>query len=599
MERDRPDDVDRVLDLLECERLNEFKHTARSRAEARGHAGACGCRTPKRSCGRSRRTPRSAPTSATSRSSSTRPTTSGCGTRSRARSPRSRASRNASSPRRCASCRPSSPTTRPSTSTTTSAASRCRRRATRARCSTSAARWPSSRSTGRGRSGSSRLIDGLEGGRAALLQKIHHTITDGVGGLKLSLALRRLRARTRPVADEPERRRTRGRARTAARPARCAARRGRRRDASATSTRCAGSLGGTAGVLVRPTQLPGRADRLCARRRDRVRRQGFVADRARLRRDARPLAAPPLRDATRSRCPALKAAANASGGSVNDVYVTGSRGALGRYHERLGSDGATTLRMAMPISTRGRGDDAANRSCRRESLVPIQPATTRARCSARCATACRRAKQRDRRSARPTDSPVGDRSCRPRSSSRSRATRPAPSTSRRRTCAAARCRSTSPGARIDASYPFGPRTGTALNATMLGYCDDLHLGFNIDPAAITDVDGLMIDIAAVVRRPARLTLARPSAAGVRAGARRPRRATRRTSGSRQRRWRQSVAVVDDVEVQRRRLVGEIDEVARRGDAARRRRAGRRARRPRARGSGTPGTPTRSPARDRR
>ena len=27
MERDRPDDIDRVLDLFEFERLNEFKHT--------------------------------------------------------------------------------------------------------------------------------------------------------------------------------------------------------------------------------------------------------------------------------------------------------------------------------------------------------------------------------------------------------------------------------------------------------------------------------------------------------------------------------------------------------------------------------------------
>ena len=32
------------------------------------------------------------------------------------------------------------------------------------------------------------LIEGLDDGRAALLQKIHHTITDGVGGLRLSLA---------------------------------------------------------------------------------------------------------------------------------------------------------------------------------------------------------------------------------------------------------------------------------------------------------------------------------------------------------------------------------------------------------------------------
>ena len=33
------------------------------------------------------------------------------------------------------------------------------------------------------------LIDGLAGGGAAVLQKVHHTITDGVGALRLSLAL--------------------------------------------------------------------------------------------------------------------------------------------------------------------------------------------------------------------------------------------------------------------------------------------------------------------------------------------------------------------------------------------------------------------------
>src|SRR5918996_3623220 len=33
------------------------------------------------------------------------------------------------------------------------------------------------------------LAEGLDGGRAALLQKVHHAVTDGVGGLRLSLSL--------------------------------------------------------------------------------------------------------------------------------------------------------------------------------------------------------------------------------------------------------------------------------------------------------------------------------------------------------------------------------------------------------------------------
>ena len=52
------------------------------------------------------------------------------------------------------------------------------------------------------------------------------------------------------------------------------------------------------------------------------------------------------------------------------------------------------------------------------------------------------------------------------------------------------------GARIVASYPFGPRAGAALNVTTLGYCDALDIGVNVDPAAVTDIDGLMLDIAA-------------------------------------------------------------------------------------------------------
>ena len=44
------------------------------------------------------------------------------------------------------------------------------------------------------------------------------------------------------------------------------------------------------------------------------------------------------------------------------------------------------------------------------------------------------------------------------------------------------------GAHVIANYPFGPRTNTALNATLLSFEDDLNLGLNIDPAAVTDID---------------------------------------------------------------------------------------------------------------
>ena len=158
-------------------------------------SAACGCRTPKRSCGRSRRTPRSAPTSATSRSSITRPTRSGCAhtlDRALAAIPRLRQRVVVAA----AAHRPARVRRRPDPRPRLPRASHRGTRAgtTRARCSTCAAarreparpvppavgvhahRWALG---GRRR----------HGGRAALLQKVHHTITDGVGGLKLSLAL--------------------------------------------------------------------------------------------------------------------------------------------------------------------------------------------------------------------------------------------------------------------------------------------------------------------------------------------------------------------------------------------------------------------------
>ena len=72
----------------------------------------------------------------------------------------------------------------------------------------------------------------------------------------------------------------------------------------------------------------------------------------------------------------LHAAATKLGGSINDVFVTGIASALGRYHERAGSV-VDELRLAMPISTRQRGDRSTNSFVPARVLVPIQPAHDR------------------------------------------------------------------------------------------------------------------------------------------------------------------------------------------------------------------------------
>src|SRR5205085_2260490 len=47
------------------------------------------------------------------------------------------------------------------------------------------------------------------------------------------------------------------------------------------------------------------------------------------------------------------------------------------------------------------------------------------------------------------------------------------------------------GAKVEASWPFGPLAGSALNVTLLSYADDLHLGVVSDRAAVRDPDLLV------------------------------------------------------------------------------------------------------------
>jgi diacylglycerol O-acyltransferase / wax synthase len=335
------------------------------------------------------------------------------------------------------------------------------------------------------------LIDGLPDGRAALLQKIHHAITDGVGGLRLSLALvdfERDPAPSDDGADDTEasgeqvlRRDT---------PLGVA-----RRSVSDATTRGLGAarsaIGKAAGVIARPTELPARATN-AARFVGSLQRQALVTNAAR---------SDVMTDRSLRRrfeimelsLPAIHSASQQLGGSLNDAFVTGVASALGRYHERLGST-VEELRLAMPVSTRAPGDrETTNAFVPARVLVPIQPAydvgTLFKGVSERLAVA----KTEDALHA---------------AGGLARLASPLPTSllvavtrSQTRTIdfAASNLRG-SPvplflsGARIIASYPFGPRTACALNVTMLSYCDDLHLGLNIDPAAVTDVDAFLADV---------------------------------------------------------------------------------------------------------
>jgi WS/DGAT/MGAT family acyltransferase len=333
------------------------------------------------------------------------------------------------------------------------------------------------------------LIEGLEGGRAAMLQKIHHTITDGVGGLKLSLSIVDFEPDPAPPGDTGAD--VVALREHAPRTSPLDVLRGAVTDATARGVNAAGGAFSVTGhVVTHPQELPGRmVDG--ARLATSMRRQLLVTDRARsdvlsdrsLRRRYEVYTLP---------LPAMKRAASALGGTVNDLYITGLTGALRRYHVRYGSE-CHELRLAMPVSTRARGDDSANSFSPARVVVPLVPddpaerfAVVRERLGSAKSEAALNA----------VDALAGVVSVLPTSLLVGLAR----SQVRTIDFAASNMRG-SPvplylaGARIVANYPLGPRTGSALNCTVLSYCDEMHVGINIDPAAVEDVDAFMDDFA--------------------------------------------------------------------------------------------------------
>jgi WS/DGAT/MGAT family acyltransferase len=332
------------------------------------------------------------------------------------------------------------------------------------------------------------LIDGLAGGRAALLQKVHHTIMDGEGGLRLSLALVDLER------DPPE---------NAAPPPHPSGYEPRRdtpidvarQAVSDAATRNLGAARGAIGALGRvigqPRELPARAGD-AARFVTSLQRQALVTDTAK----SDVMSERSLRrrfEVHRLSLGAMRAAAASLGGSVNDAYVTGLASALGRYHERFNSE-VDELRVAIPVSTRERGDrQTTNAFAPARVVIPIRPAHDLAALFKDIHDRLEIAKHE--RALHAAGALAGVVSGLPTS------VLVAFTRSQTRTIdfAASNLRG-SPvplylgGARILGNFPFGPRTGCALNVTMLSYCDELHLGLNVDPAAIVDVREFLEDV---------------------------------------------------------------------------------------------------------
>jgi diacylglycerol O-acyltransferase len=340
------------------------------------------------------------------------------------------------------------------------------------------------------------LIEGMEDGRAALLQRVHHTVTDGVGGLKLSLSLVDFERDPEPTIHDTvksidDEEKSRHLHEVLDDPLTRDSPLGVLRDAvdyAVVNSFDLARKGISAGadIAFHPTAAPRRVQDA----------MGLVAS---LRRQVLVSGGPksPLL-ATRSlgrrydifavSLEECRSAAHALGGTINDIFVTGVTGALGLYHDRLGTP-VEELRMAMAVSTR-HGDSAeGNQFVPTRVIVPITPKEPAARFNL---VRDRITNLRHEPALSAADGFAALAAGLPTSlivgllRSQTRTTDFATSNLRG-----------SPielylgGAGIIASYPMGPRSGCAINVTALSYCGELCFGIHSDPAAITDPDAFV------------------------------------------------------------------------------------------------------------
>jgi WS/DGAT/MGAT family acyltransferase len=326
------------------------------------------------------------------------------------------------------------------------------------------------------------VVEGLADGRAAFLAKMHHTITDGVGGLRLSMQFidvapdapdpDEIEAADVGPDDEPDH--EEGLLSSAAEAA------GNRLRRNLGIARRAAQ--GVAGTVSHPTRVPGMATESVEMARSLLRQLAVVEPaRSPLWTGKRSLGR--HFEAIRLDLDGLKATAKALGGTVNDVYVTGIAGAAGAYHREHGVE-VGDLRMSMPVNMRADRSAGGNAFSPARVLVPagIEDPVERFReVHARLATT------KSERALGVAETLAGVLNRLPTAVVVALARQQVETVD----FATSNLRGANSdlyvaGAHVLANHPMGPTAGTAFNATVLGYKDSLDLGLNVDTAAVDD-----------------------------------------------------------------------------------------------------------------
>ena len=326
------------------------------------------------------------------------------------------------------------------------------------------------------------IVEGLSDGRAAFLAKMHHTITDGVGGLRLSMQFIDV-APDAPDPDEIEAIGDDGEDGL-----------GDEEGLFSSATQAAGNrvrrnlgiarrtVGGIAGAVGHPSQVPAMATESVEMVRSLLRQLAVVEPaRSTLWTGKRSLGR--YFEAISLDLDGLKATAKALGGTVNDAYVTGIAGAAGAYHRQQGVE-VGDLRMSMPVNMRADRSAGGNAFSPARVLVPAgieDPIERFHEVHARLATT------KSERALGVAETLAGVLNGLPTAL----IVRLARQQTETVDFATSNLRGANfdlyvAGAHVLANHPMGPTAGTAFNATVLGYKDSLDLGLNVDTAAVDD-----------------------------------------------------------------------------------------------------------------
>jgi WS/DGAT/MGAT family acyltransferase len=317
------------------------------------------------------------------------------------------------------------------------------------------------------------VIDGLAGGRSALVQKLHHTVTDGQGGVELSMHYLDLQRNPEPLpALDPA---IANAAHNVMEPDATEALRGAMSDSlrlplsvlrQVRDVLADPSLIGTIGSSTSAT-VKGLIAQL--NETDAARSPLWTSRSIRRRMET-----------TRVSYHDMRGAAKEMGGTLNTAFVTAAAHAAGKYHQQLGAP-VESLRASMAISTRTDGS-GSNAFTLARMLVPTSdmPLPERFAAINEILVAAREGSTSGSLEAIATVSTVMPTSI---------ITRLARAQAETVDFATSNVRGAGvplfvAGAQLLENYPVGPLGGVAFNVTLMSYMGSLDVGINIDEAAI-------------------------------------------------------------------------------------------------------------------